>query len=181
MGVQIIRPDETELTSIFELLQECRAHLEAQGIKQWDDIYPNMTDVEADFRSGSIYITKVDGEVTGVVSFDDHGYKEYEAIGWKSENAKHAILHRLSVRPRYQGRGIAQSLIKFVHNQCLDMGYGSIRLDVYSGNEMAFQFYKKLGYELRGEVTFPRRPLPFYCMEKELSASISGGLTDGAE
>lgn len=179
MEVQMIRPDETELASIFELLQECRAHLETQGIKQWDDIYPTMAVVEADFRNDSIYITKVDGEVAGVVSFDDHGYMEYEAIDWKSKSAKHAILHRLSVRPRY--RGIAQSLMKFVHNQCLEQGYGSIRLDVYSGNEMAVRFYKKLGYELRGEVTFPRRPLPFYCMEKELGASISGGLTDGAE
>ncbi|OBR65873.1 hypothetical protein A7K91_18030 [Paenibacillus oryzae] len=65
--------------------------------------------------------------------------------------------------------------MKFVHNQCLERGYGSSRLDVYSGNELAFHFYKKLGYEIRGEVTFPRRPLPFYCMEKELNVNLNEG------
>nr|WP_156739471.1 GNAT family N-acetyltransferase [Paenibacillus oryzae] len=62
-----------------------------------------MAVVEEDFRNECIYVAKTDGEVAGVVSFDDLGYKEYEAIGWKSKSTKHAILHRLSVRPRYQG------------------------------------------------------------------------------
>ncbi|MMZ70294.1 putative acetyltransferase [compost metagenome] len=71
------------------------------------------------------------------------------------------------MRPKYQGRGIALKLMNFVDESCKQAQYTSIRLDVYSGNQRAVEFYKKLGYAIRGEVTFPRRELPFFCMEKE--------------
>ena len=44
--------------------------------------------------------------------------------------------------------------------------YTAIRLDVYTGNPQAVQFYKKRGYQICGEVNFSLRELPFYCMEK---------------
>jgi ribosomal protein S18 acetylase RimI-like enzyme len=39
-------------------------------------------------------------------------------------------------------------------------------LDVYTGNERAVRLYERRGYTVAGQVFFPRRELPFYCMEK---------------
>ncbi|WP_429375524.1 GNAT family N-acetyltransferase [Paenibacillus sp. DS2015] len=170
--MSIIRPEKTDIHTIFEIFQECRFDLDAQGIKQWDDIYPNKEVIEEDIQNQSIFILKHDEEIAGVVSYDEMEIEEYKSVDWKHKDGRNIVIHRLSIRPKYQGQGIAKKLIQFVHGKSRQELYTSVRLDVYSDNQRAIDFYKKLGYELRGEVWFPRRSLPFYCMEKNLSEKI---------
>ncbi len=164
----IVRPDETDIHPIFGVFRECRYDLDNQGIKQWDDIYPNKEVIAADIKNQSIFILKHDEEIGGVISFDEVEIEEYKSVNWKHTNGRNVVVHRLSVRPKFQGQGIAKKLIQFVHGKCKEEQFSSVRLDVYSGNQRAIEFYKRLGYEIRGEVWYPRRTLPFYCMEKHL-------------
>ncbi|WP_166243052.1 GNAT family N-acetyltransferase [Paenibacillus turpanensis] len=151
------------------MFQQCRLELEAQGIHQWDEIYPNREVIQEDLQHHTIYILKVHGDIAGVVTMDQLEPEPYRSIDWNDANDKYAIIHRLSVRPEHQGKGIALELMEFAHASCIREHYNSIRLDVYSGNDRAVSFYRKLGYELRGQVHFPRRTLPFFCMEKVLT------------
>ncbi|WP_173049782.1 hypothetical protein [Nitrospira sp. KM1] len=43
-----------------------------------------------------------------------------------------------------------------------------VRLDAYSGNPQALTLYRRRGYREAGQVTFPRRALPFICFEFEV-------------
>lgn len=166
--MSIIQPDEKDIQMIYEIFQECKFDLDNQGINQWDEIYPNKRVIEEDIQNQSIYIFIQNEESAGVVTFDEMEIDEYKAIKWKYTNGRYVVVHRLSVRPKYQGQGIAKKLIQFVHEKSQQEQITSVRLDVYSGNQRAIEFYRRLGYELRGEVWFPRRTLPFYCMEKSL-------------
>lgn len=68
------------------------------------------------------------------------------------------------VHPNYEGKGVAGSLIKFVEKLAKENGYTTIRLDVFSENTRAVNFYKKLGYRVSGKVNF--RKGEFLCCEK---------------
>jgi len=169
-GISIIisQPNELEINQIFELIQECKQDLLKQGIYQWDDVYPNIDVIHEDIMNQSIYTLRIDDEIAGVISFDRNESDEYKSINWRYKDVKFAVVHRLCVRPKYQGRGIALKLMQLVNEACKQDLIRTVRLDVYSGNQRATEFYIKLGYQIRGEVFFPRRNLPFLCMEKEV-------------
>jgi len=164
----ISQPNELEIDQIFELFIECKEDLMKQGIYQWDDVYPTIDVIREDIRHQCIHTLKIDDEIAGVISFDGNDCEEYKSVDWINKNADFAVVHRLCVRPKYQGRGIALKLMQFVNEACKQDRYKTIRLDVYSGNQRAIEFYRRLGYQIRGEVSFPRRTLPFICMEKEV-------------
>lgn len=82
------------------------------------------------------------------------------------DREKTAVIHRLMVHPKHEGKGIGQDLVKYIEILAKENQYGAIRLDVFSENLRAVSFYKKLGYEVAGEVLF--RKGRFYCCEKLL-------------
>lgn len=73
------------------------------------------------------------------------------------------------VDPKYQGKGYARKLMDFADKFANENNYSSIRLDVYSQNKRVIKFYEKRKYFIRGNVNFPEREHPFYCMEKEIT------------
>ncbi|RKP55545.1 GNAT family N-acetyltransferase [Cohnella endophytica] len=168
--IQITRPNPTDIHLIFEIYQQCMIDLEKQNIHQWNDHYPNQGNIEEDLRNNSIYIAKYNQEIVGVVSFDDQDFQEYQTVDWKDKEGRFAVIHRLAVKPTYQGLGIAKTLMQFAYDRCSEQKYGSIRLDVFGANEKAVLFYHKLGFETRGEVYFDGRTSLFYCMEKEIAS-----------
>ncbi len=169
-GISIIisKPNELEINQLFEVIQECKQDLINQGIHQWGHVYPDKDVIRGDISNQSIFTLRVDGEIAGIISLDKDDCKEYQTINWNYKGDQFAVVHRLCVRPKYQGRGIGLKLMQFIHEACKQELIKSVRLDVYSGNDNAIEFYKKLGYQIRGEVFFPRRNLPFLCMEKEI-------------
>jgi ribosomal protein S18 acetylase RimI-like enzyme len=164
----ISQPNELDINQIFDLFLECKEALMKQGIYQWDDVYPNKDVIQEDIRHQCMHAIKIDDEIAGVISFDENDCEEYKTVDWMNKNANFAVVHRLCVRPKYQGRGIALRLMQFVNEACKQRLFTTIRLDVYSGNQRAIEFYRRLGYQIRGEVFFPRRTLPFICMEKDV-------------
>lgn len=68
--------------------------------------------------------------------------------------------------PEFQGAGLGTQLMNFAEISAAESGYASIRLDAYSGNNMVVGFYARRGYKKVGEIFFPRRELPFVCMER---------------
>ena len=83
------------------------------------------------------------------------------------------VIHRLAVHPPYQRKGLAHMAMNFIEDYASQSGYSGIRLDVYSGNEAPQKLYLHRGFTCAGEVFFPYRSLPFYCMEKTLILSSS--------
>lgn len=166
--MNIVKPEIHEIPAVFEIIAACRKKLDSEGIYQWDDYYPNMDVVIDDFNNNTIHVYKNDGAVVGIITFDEQQHQEYQQVEWFYNEGKILVIHRLAVRPDYQKQGIARQLLNSAEQTALQAGFLSVRLDAYSGNSRAIQFYRKLGYETRGEVFFPKRTLPFYCMEKKL-------------
>ncbi|WP_058303114.1 GNAT family N-acetyltransferase [Gorillibacterium timonense] len=170
--MSIVQPGTEDLSDIMQLFRSCRWSMEADGIFQWNDYYPNPDVIQEDHEKGTLYVYKLDEIIVGVVTFDEEQAEEYGQLDWTYDGGRAIVIHRLAVHPRYQGQGIARKLMDFAETTAFQCGYESVRLDAYSGNERALRLYDKLGYKHRGEVNFPWRELPFHCLEKRLSKPV---------
>ncbi len=162
--MRIQRAKIDQLAELQELVSETVRHLRGQGIMQWDHVYPDLDAIKDDILSRSLYVAVANTVCVGTVCIDENQEEAYQEVSWTSPGPS-LVVHRLCVAPSWQGQGVASQIMDFVETHASEHGYASIRLDVYTGNDRAVEFYRRRGYVIAGSVSFPRRELPFYCME----------------
>lgn len=149
---------------IMTLIKAAIEEMNTNNIDQWDEIYPNTSIIENDLYSNALYKYEDNGNITAIITIDEQGSPEYDEIKWSDTSGNFIVIHRLTVHPDYQGRGIAKTMMKFSEELPLQNAKSSIRLDAFTKNQYATNLYKCLEYDLKGTVQF--RKGIFYCFEK---------------
>ncbi len=161
-----IRPAESsDVSRVMDIFARCLAQMRAQGIDQWDEIYPNLDVLREDVQAGSLFVAEEDGACVGSVCLNDRQPEQYRSVPWLCTGGRALVVHRLCVLPACQGRGIGRQLMEFAHGFARSRGFACIRLEVYLTATAAMGLYARLGYRRVGQIRFPRRRLPFECME----------------
>lgn len=164
-NIEILQASQGHVPSVIEVIHACTHSMLQAGIFQWDEIYPNRKQVEEDVSERTLYVALEKGVCLGAVSLNKKQEDAYQQVEWCGTEPV-LVIHRLCVDPAFQGLGIAGQLMSFAEDLASRQGYASIRLDAYAGNPKAVAFYERRGYLRVGQVSFPRRDLPFYCFEK---------------
>lgn len=167
--MDIVRATEQDIISVMDMISECIKSMEAQGIYQWNKVYPNSEIIENDITNGYGYVIKDNNRCIAYVAINEEQSPEYSQIVWSTDESKVLVIHRLSVHPESQGKGIARRLMEFIEDFARSNEYSCIRLDAYSVNAAALRLYDRMGYKRSGQIFFPFRDLPFYCYEKVLA------------
>jgi GNAT superfamily N-acetyltransferase len=169
-NVLVRRAHPDDLPRVGELLRDCVQKMRADGIDQWDDVYPTAATVESDLAGGTLYVASAEGRpVAGAFTIDERQEPEYAAVAWSIRAPRVAVVHRLMVHPVCQGRGLGPHLMRFAELRARQLGYGALRLDAFTRNPRSLRLYERLGYRDAGPVTF-RKGL-FRCLEKDLAAA----------
>lgn len=164
-GIEISQVHARGLTSIMDLVRDAVRDMEARGIHQWDEIYPDRKTFSADITAGQLYGLRVDGDLAGIIVLNENQASEYQSLIWQDQG-RPLIIHRLCLKPDFQGQGFARMLVMFAEEFARRHHYTSIRLDAFSQNPGALKLYDSMQYQRRGLITF--RKGPFYCYEKVL-------------
>ncbi len=154
------------LESVTMLVTRATAALDALGIPQWDEIYPNRDTFASDIRDGTLYGLTEDGTLAGIIVLSEFQDTEYRAIDWQLKDERPLVIHRLCVDPRFQGKGLAKVLMNFAEDYARGHGYRSVRLDAFTQNHISLALYRSLRFTDRGFVQF--RKGRFICLEKVL-------------
>jgi ribosomal protein S18 acetylase RimI-like enzyme len=169
--VRIVKGEPRHVDPVWRLMNRCNRALQADGVFQWDDVYPTHDVVESDGRRGALYVLEDDdGQCVASVALDEAQSQEYASLQWASAEPA-LVVHRLCVDPEAQGRGHAHRLMAFAELHAARSGYASVRLDAYTGNPRSVQLYRRRGYREVGQIHFPRRALPFWCFELIVDAT----------
>lgn len=69
-------------------------------------------------------------------------------IGYSLEfQGRDAFLDELFIKAEHRGKGIGQQAIKFIEQQCKDIGIKAFHLEVERQNKTAHGLYKKMGFK----------------------------------
>jgi ribosomal protein S18 acetylase RimI-like enzyme len=156
-----------DLASLETLLANCKVRMKAEGVDQWDDVYPTNAKVATDVETGSLYVAiDAHGDVIAAVTINDHQDPEYADVSWKLRPSRIGVVHRLMVRPSAQGRGVGEATMRLAEARARALGFEALRLDAFVSNPRSLRLYRRLGYAEVGGVTF--RKGAFRCFEKDL-------------
>ena len=163
--MRVIQAESRHVDPAWKVMERCRLALDAEGIAQWDAVYPTRGVVEADVQRGALYVLEdEDGRCFGSVALDEDQADEYRQLSWTTAEPA-LVVYRLTIDPSVQGRGLGHELMGFAEAHAARCGYASVRLDAYTGNPRSAQLYRRRGYREVGQIRFPRRALPFWCFE----------------
>lgn len=149
----------------MRLIQNVVTTMKKAGIDQWDEIYPSINEIKEDIESKCAFGFFDNDNLTAYIALNDKYSPEYNFVDWKT-TGKNLIVHRLSVDPPQQGKGIAKKCMLFAEQYARENDYNSIRLDAFTENRAALKLYESLEYDKAGIVYF--RKGKFYCYEKEI-------------
>src|SRR5882672_3954218 len=104
----LVRPaHQDDLPRVEQLLRECVQKMRADGIDQWDEVYPTTATLMGDVAGGALYVASAEGmPVAGAFAIDERQEPEYADVPWSVQAPRVAVVHRLMVHPLCQGRGL---------------------------------------------------------------------------
>lgn len=138
-----------DVSSIVCLIQAAIKKMEESGIHQWDELYPTVEDFSEDIKKGNLYVAVDNDKIAALYVISGESDEEYNYADWKYPNDTAYILHRFCISPEYQNKGLGKQILLKIENQIKEMGYKSVRLDVFTENPYAQKLYRHNGYEVR--------------------------------
>ena len=163
----IIRKAEiSDLENIMLMYKSCVATMIANGIDQWDESYPNTEVIIEDLIAQTYFVVTKNEIIIAGINIDQNQDDTYLAIDWEDKKNQFLVVHRLAVKVEFWNDGIGKSLMLFTENLVTEKGLNSIRLDTYSGNPKAMEFYRRLGYTEIGTIDLKPDKDKYHCFEK---------------
>ena len=162
----IRKANQIDLSGIMKMYKSCVAGMIRNKIEQWDESYPNAKIISSDLKAKTYYIAKIKNEIVGGINIDQKQDKTYLDINWEDTSGSFVVVHRLGVKEVFWDKKIGKDLMLFAEKLVRKEGLKSIRLDTYSGNSKAIEFYRRLGYNQLGEIDLKPNKNEYYCFEK---------------
>lgn len=145
----------TEVSPIWEILQQAILRRKNDGSRQWQDGYPNEKGVEHDIEKGVGYVLTEDDLIVGyaaVLFNDEPAYDDLKGE-WLT-NGDFVVVHRLAIADMNIGKGLAQKMMQSIEQVGIENNIFSIKVDTNFDNIPMLKIFEKLGYSYCGEVTF---------------------------
>ena len=143
----IMRKAQTsDLGNIMLMYKSCVAGMLKNSIDQWDATYPNAGVIMEDLIAQTYFVAEENSIIIGGINIDQNQDKTYLEIDWEDKSDSSLVVHRLGVKEEFWEKKIGKELMVFAENLVIEKGLRSIRLDTYSGNPKAMEFYRRLGY-----------------------------------
>lgn len=162
----IRRAKISEIPDILTITQACAKKMQENGIFQWNEHYPSNEAFQKDIDRGELFVVEEKNTVQGTIVISTFMDEEYKSIQWLTPNGNSVYIHRLSVHPNLQGKGLAQQMMDFAENHAREHRFVSVRLDTFSQNKRNQRFYEQRGYQKLGDIYFPiQSEHPFHCYE----------------
>jgi len=162
----IRKANKEDLENIMKMYKSCVTGMLENGIDQWDDTYPNTEIINEDLNVGTYYVAEMDETIIGGVNIDKNQDDTYLALDWEDKSDSFLVVHRLGVKEEFWNKKIGKDLMLFTEKLVIEKGLKSIRLDTYSGNPKAMEFYIRLGYTELGTIDLKPNKEKYYCFEK---------------
>ena len=164
--MKIRKAQTSDLKNIMKMYKSCVTGMIKSGIDQWDDTYPDTETIAQDLENQTYYVAEEEEKIIGGINIDQNQDPTYLDINWQDASNQFLVVHRLGVKEENWGDGIGKDLMIFTEELVMKKDLKSIRLDTYSGNPKAMEFYRRLGYRELGTIDLKPNKDKYHCFEK---------------
>jgi ribosomal protein S18 acetylase RimI-like enzyme len=164
--MKIRKAEISDLENIMLMYKSCVAGMIANGIDQWDESYPNTEVIMGDLIAQTYFVAIENNIIIAGINIDQNQDDNYLALDWEDKSDSFLVVHRLGVKQELWNKKIGKYLMLFTEKLVLEKGLKSIRLDTYSGNPKAMEFYRRLGYTELGTIDLKPDKEKYHCFEK---------------
>ncbi len=134
----ICKPSKHDIDKLCELLNTLFS-FEEEFIPNKDIQKKGLLQILENPQFGTIFIIKVDNQIVGMINIL---YTFSTALG-----SKVAILEDLIIDKNHRGKGFGKKLVNFAIEDSKDKGCKRVTLLTDNTNDIAKEFYTKMGFE----------------------------------
>ena len=157
--MKLRKADFSEITPIWEILQQAIEQRRQDGSDQWQHGYPNQQTVYDDITNGYGYVV-IDNNViiayAAIIFGVEPAYNEIK--GQWLTNGDYAAIHRVATSNSVKGQGVATKLFKLVEDLSVEHNVFSIKVDTNFDNIPMLKILERLDYSYCGEIFFSGAP-----------------------
>ena len=140
--MEIVQAQTADVETVSEILREAAGWLIERGEKLWspDDLLPEK--IAEQVESGMYHLAFIEGEAAGCLRYQLEDKEYWDDV----PHADSAFVHRVAVRRKFAGRGIARDLIEWAKHCAKADGKKYLRLDCADRPKLR-RVYEGFGFE----------------------------------
>jgi GNAT superfamily N-acetyltransferase len=140
--MEIIQARTADVETISEILREAAVWLIERGEKLWstDDLTPEK--IAGQVARGMYYLALIENEPAGCLRYQLEDKEYWDDV----PHTDSAFIHRVAVRRKFAGRGIARNLIEWAKQKARADGKKYLRLDCADRPKLR-AVYEGFGFE----------------------------------
>ncbi|QVY66492.1 GNAT family N-acetyltransferase [Polaribacter sp. Q13] len=143
-----------DVSEIMMIIDDAKNYLASLNIDQWQNGYPNTTQVENDINNKESYVVVNDKNTVMATSmFTTNPEPTYKVIdgNWLVDETKtYGVIHRMAIKKEFRKFGLATFLFDEFHQQLKKNNIQSLKIDTHEDNLGMQSLLKKLGYSYCG-------------------------------
>lgn len=115
-------------------------------------LYPTRKVAETGVENGTLFVLEENNQICASMLLNQIQPDEYAAIEWHflAEENEVLVIHTLCIPPSKAGCGFGTSMVRFALEYAKGIGYKTVRLDTYLGNQPAVSLYESLNFRYAG-------------------------------
>jgi GNAT superfamily N-acetyltransferase len=152
MEIEKVGPEQ--VTELRAILEACGLDMQARfGLTHWIPAYP-LHLMQQDAANKSVYAVRENQHAIATFTLGTQAPAYYDMTVWQEPDASALYVNRLAVLPAHQGQGIGRWCMQQIEQLARAQQCSAVRLDVYHKHLTLCDFYRHLGYQERGTITF---------------------------
>ena len=142
MSLSIRQAGPGDAAAIEAVLAEAARWLEDAGMPMWLPDEITTAGIAADVARGLFFVAECDGDAAGTIRFQLE-----DLLFWPDvPHDDSAFVHRLAVRRRFAGHGIASALLRWAVERAAELGKRYLRLDCEAARPKLRRVYEDFGF-----------------------------------
>lgn len=152
--MHIRKSTTNDLQQLMEIFHYAQRFLASLNIDQWQDGYPNETQILNDIQNKESYVVENnEDEIIAtymLTTSNEPTYNEIDGNWITSTDVIYGVVHRIAVGENCTQKGMGKTLISYCEEQLKQQNIASMRIDTHPDNLGMQHILKKLKYTYCG-------------------------------
>lgn len=136
--------EAADLPALQAMYRGIVAHMRAQGLEIWDDVYP-CGFLGEDVAARQLYVLTEAGEIVAAFALSERAAGRMDS-DWPLGDVRAMVLDRLGVNVCFQRRGVGARALDAAAQIARERGARALRLFVVEENAPAIRLYERQGF-----------------------------------